>query len=76
MCDTVYTSNTVHLAGRTLTLARPNIPAVSLQDLVGGHCSYPYPKALFDLLEALLELDPSARITAADALKHPFFHGL
>jgi serine/threonine protein kinase len=25
------------------------------------------------LLEGMLQLDPSWRITAADALKHPFF---
>lgn len=33
----------------------------------------PNPEPLFNLIESLLALDPSVRITAKDALKHPFF---
>ncbi|KAJ1996481.1 hypothetical protein GGI04_005765, partial [Coemansia thaxteri] len=28
------------------------------------------------LADALLEYDPEERLTAAEALKHPFFHGM
>lgn len=34
------------------------------------------PDEAYDLLDQLLDLNPSTRITAADALQHPLFNGL
>ena len=33
-------------------------------------------RALFDLMERMLEYDPSQRISMAEALRHPFFDSL
>ena len=44
--------------------ARPHLPCVR---------SYIQPDAALDLLGRLLCMDPSRRITAAEALQHPFF---
>ncbi|XP_018024038.1 uncharacterized protein LOC108679822 [Hyalella azteca] len=35
----------------------------------------PYPRSLFNLIERLLDLNPNTRISAAEALKHPFLQG-
>nr|CAD7428048.1 unnamed protein product [Timema monikensis] len=35
-----------------------------------------FPESAYDLLKRLLDLNPSTRITAADALMHPFIKGL
>jgi serine/threonine protein kinase len=40
-----------------------------LRPLFAGH----YSDSALDLLSALLTYDPSKRVSAADALKHPFF---
>eukprot|EP00914_Ancora_sagittata_P018086 GHVO01035680.1.p1 GENE.GHVO01035680.1~~GHVO01035680.1.p1 ORF type:complete len:194 (+),score=38.15 GHVO01035680.1:301-882(+) len=39
------------------------------------HSRFPHhPPTALHLLNALLEMDPTRRITARDALRHPFFH--
>ena len=35
---------------------------------------YEFPDSAYDLLKQLLEMDCDKRITAQEALKHPFFH--
>lgn len=35
-----------------------------------------FPDSAFHLLKRLLDLDPTTRITAAEALEHPFILGL
>ena len=38
-----------------------------------GSCSEYVPASAYDLLEKCLDLNPKTRITACDALSHPFF---
>ena len=50
----------------------PHMPALTRDDATGHACSKPSP---FDLLDRLLQCSPSARMTSAQALEHPWFDG-
>ncbi|XP_058192119.1 serine/threonine-protein kinase AFC3 isoform X1 [Rhododendron vialii] len=61
-------------------ISRESIRAVNkmdrLKNLVSQHVVGAYRFLLIDLLHGLLKFDPSERITARDALNHPFFENM
>lgn len=58
---------------RDLAISKPSLPDCeprSFEQLFGHHLD----AHGIDLLKSMLQFDPDQRITAADALKHPYFH--
>lgn len=57
--------------------SRESIKAVQklshLHDIIYDHMSDPSADDFIDLLQGLLNYDPTERLTAKSALKHPFF---
>ena len=43
------------------------------KDIIPIHAQNPFNKLFLDLLKQIFVYDPSARITAKEALKHPWF---
>jgi len=63
----------------TTTLALDHVDAVTIESCPGKmqqiQDEFKAHTSGFDLFKKLMEFDPNKRITAADALKHPFFDG-
>jgi hypothetical protein len=61
------------LLDRLITLRYLPTVADGLRGTIAALCDVPWPEELLDLLFRCLELTPHHRITAREALEHPFF---
>ena len=69
-------SNAAFAIGRTIVTSAKHQPALNLKDVclkLRNDCAQ-IDDSAFDLLDKLLDPNPNSRITAADALNHPFLH--